>query len=360
MEMTSLQTLSSLGFSPFFERQLEGSIDEERIARVAAEHRGACEVWNVTGVWPARVAGRFHGRHSDAPGAGDWVILREAPAPDCPAIVDRLLERRTLFTRGAAGRDARTQVVAANVDLVFVVTGLDADYNVRRLERYLARVYASGADPAVILNKADLCDDTTAAVTEVESHCRNVPIVVTSAMRREGIPAVRALIREGMTVAFVGSSGAGKSSLINALLGDELLPTGVVRGRDGRGRHTTTHRQLIVLPDGGAVLDTPGMRELQLLDDDGLTEVFDDIAELSKRCRFRDCRHVGEPGCAVLAAAGDDALTAARLDHYQKLEREAEANELRHDVRRRRKADRIWGQLSDEVALLRKWKGGKP
>jgi ribosome biogenesis GTPase / thiamine phosphate phosphatase len=210
------------------------------------------------------------------------------------------------------------------------------------------------------MNKADLCGDTAAATVEVESHCRNVPIVVTSAVRGSGITSLRALIREGMTVAFVGSSGAGKSSLINALVGDELLSTGAVRESDGRGRHTTTHRQLIVLPEGGVVLDTPGMRELQLLDDDGLTEVFDDIAELSERCRFRDCRHAGEPGCAVLAAAADDVVTAERLDHYQKLEREAEANELRHNVRLRRKADRIWGQLSDEVALLRKWKGGKP
>ncbi|HEX7705195.1 MAG TPA: ribosome small subunit-dependent GTPase A [Thermoanaerobaculia bacterium] len=360
MEMTTLPTLSSLGFSPFFEQQLDDSIDERRIARVAAEHRGACEVWSVTGVWPARIAGRFHRHNSHAPGVGDWVILRDAPASDHPAIVERLFERRTLFTRGAAGRDARTQVVAANVDLVFAVTGLDADYNVRRLERYLARVYASGADPAVILNKSDLCDDTRAATIEVESHCRNVPIVVTSALSGEGIAALRALIQEGMTVAFVGSSGTGKSSLINALLGDDLLTTATVRASDGRGRHTTTHRQLIVLPDGGVVLDTPGMRELQLLDDDGLTEVFDDIAELSEQCRFRDCRHAGEPGCAVLAAAGDDVLMAERLDHYHKLEREAEANELRHNVRLRRKADRIWGQLSDEVALLRKWKGGKP
>ena len=353
-----MPTLSSLGWSPFFQRQVT-TTEYDRLARVAAEHRGAYEAWTTEGVRAATLAGRLHHEQSAPPGVGDWVVLRETPDADAPAVIDRLLERRTLFTRGAAGRGTRTQVIAANVDLVFAVTGLDADFNVRRIERYLARIYASGAEPAVILNKADLCDDTTSAMIEVERHCRNVPILVTSAVTGQGIGALLAMIEAGMTVAFVGSSGAGKSSLINALSGQQVMPTGGVRESDSRGRHTTTHRQLIRLSNDGVVLDTPGMRELQLLDADGLDDVFDDIAALAQECRFRDCRHDGEPGCAVIAAANDDPLVSRRLAHYRKLEREAEANEVRHDVRLRRKAEREGGRMADQVRTLRS-RDGKP
>lgn len=357
MEMTTLDRLPALGFSPFFERQLQTSDDVNRIARIAAEHRGAYEIWSPTGVWAAKLAGRARHDDSSACGVGDWVVLRDEPAPDDIAIIDRLLERRTLFTRGAAGRDARTQIVAANVDLVFAVTGLDADFNVRRIERYLARIFASGAEAAIVLNKADLCDDTTTRLIEVERHARNVPILVTSAVTGQGIGALRAMIEDGRTVAFAGSSGAGKSTLINALLGESRMTTGAVRDTDGRGRHTTTHRQMLVLPGGGVVLDTPGMRELQLLDQDGLEQVFDDIDILASQCRFRDCAHEDEPGCAIVAAAATNPLLAERLAHYRKLRREAQSNELRHDVRLKRKAERMWGQMSDEVRQMRRWKG---
>ncbi len=187
-----------------------------------------------------------------------------------------------------------------------------------------------------------------------------VPVYVVSALHAEGVEAVRASIGEGTTVALVGSSGAGKSTLVNALLGEERMRTGEVRASDSRGRHVTTHRQLVLLPDGGLLLDTPGMRELQLLDEAGLDTVFEDIASLAEGCRFRDCRHDNEPGCAVKAAVEAGQLDAERFDHYRKLEREARANELRHDKHKRRQAERVWGQLSDEVAQLRKWKGGKP
>ncbi len=257
-------------------------------------------------------------------------------------------------------RYSRAQVVAANVDLVFAVCGLDADFNVHRIERYLARIWASGARPLVILNKADICEDTAARVAEVERHAFGVPVHSISALRSEGIEAVRACIHDGMTVALVGSSGAGKSTLVNALLGEERMRTGEVRAADGRGCHVTTHRQLVLLPGGGLLLDTPGMRELQLLDEDGVDAVFGDIATLAGRCRFRDCRHDTEPGCAVKEAVESEELDVDRFEHYRKLEREAQANELRHDEHRRRQAERVWGQLSDEVAQLRRWKGGKP
>jgi ribosome biogenesis GTPase len=363
MEDFAVYELSALGFGPFFERQLHTSGGFEDVpARIAAEHRGAYEVWSAAGSGPARLAGRLRLEPQDAgaPGVGDWVVVDRAPSPDRAAVIRRVLDRRTAFTRGAAGREAGAQVVAANVDLVFAVCGLDADFNLRRIERYLARIWASGAQPAVILNKADVCADPWSRAAEVRGHAFGVTVHVISALRSEGIGAVRADVRDGMTVALVGSSGAGKSTLVNTLLGEERMRTGEVRPGDGRGRHVTTCRQLVPLPGGGLLLDTPGMRELQLLDDDGIDTVFADVAALAAGCRFRDCRHDAEPGCAVKEAVESGALDPGRLEHYHKLSREAHANELRHDEHRRRQAERVWGQLSDEVALLRKWKGGKP
>ncbi len=363
MENVILHELSALGFGPFFERQLQSSDGDKVIpARIAAGHRGAYEVWSTTGSGRARLAGRLRLELEDAasPGVGDWVVVKDAPGPDRTTVVERVLTRRTVFSRGAAGRETHAQVVAANVDLVFAVCGLDADFNVRRIERYLARIWASGARPSVILNKADICADTGARVAEVERHAVGVPVHAISALHSEGIDAVRACIHDGLTVALVGSSGAGKSTLVNALLGEERMRTGAVRTSDGRGRHVTTHRQLVLLPGGGLLLDTPGMRELQLVDDDGLETVFGDIAALAGRCRFRDCRHDTEPGCAVKEAVDSGVLDGDRFEHYRKLEREAQAYELRHDEHRRRQAERVWGRLSDEVAKLRRWKGGKP
>lgn len=355
--------LPALGFDSFFERQLLSTDGDNFVpARIAAEYRGAYEAWSGAGSGRARLAGRLRLdlEETGFPGVGDWVVVRDAPDSRHATVIERVLARRTVFTRGAAGREACAQVIAANVDLVFAVCGLDSDFNVRRIERYLARIGASGARPAVILNKSDLCDDLAGRVAEVESRCAGVPIHVTSALHSHGIDTVRACIRYGMTVALVGSSGAGKSTLVNALLGEDRMRTGAVRAGDGRGRHVTTHRQLVLLPGGGLLLDTPGMRELQLVDEEGLGAVFGDIASLAAGCRYRDCRHGTEPGCAVKKAVESGELDAERLGHLRKLQREARAYELRHDERKRRKAERVWGQLSDEVAQLRKWKGGKP
>jgi ribosome biogenesis GTPase len=355
--------LTDLGFGPFFEQQLQPSGEHDVVpARIAAEHRGAYEVWSATGAGRAQLSGRLRREREDAgaPGVGDWVVLDGNPGEGRTTLIERVLERRTVFTRGAAGRETQPQVVAANVDLVLAVCGLDADFNLRRIERYLARIWASGAQPLVILNKADLCADPWARAAEVEAHATGVPVHVTSALHAEGLEAVRACIHPGLTVALVGSSGAGKSTLVNALLGEDRMRTGAVRASDGRGSHVTTHRQLVRLPGGGLLLDTPGMRELRLLDEEGLDTVFADVAALAGRCRFGDCSHRTEPGCAVKEAVASGALDPERFEHYRKLEREAEANELRHDEHRRRQAERVWGTLHDEVARLRRWKGGKP
>ena len=352
--------LSDLGFGPFFEKQLEGQGgDDPIVARIASEHQGGYEVWSNRGEGFARLAGRLLNElEGEAfPGVGDWVVLKSPPGSEQTAIIERVLDRQTVFIRGAAGRATRGQVVGANVDLVFVVCGLDNDYNLRRIERYLARIWASGAQPAVILNKADLCDMTEARVAEVESHAPGVEVYAVSALRLEGVEKLRELIGPGMTAALVGSSGAGKSTLVNGLVGEERMATGAVRDRDGRGCHVTTHRQLVLLPGGGLLLDTPGMRELALPDDAGLDRVFPDIDELAGQCRFRDCGHRTEPGCAVKQAVAEGRLAAERLDHYLKLEREARAFELRHNEHERRKAEKVWGQLYDEVKLIRRWKG---
>lgn len=348
--------LSTLGFCPFFQEQFE-RFQEMIPARIAAEHRGGYEVWSETSSGLARLSGKL--RHEDQTAAvGDWVALREEPSPDRMVLIEHVLERRTLFTRGAAGREARPQAIAANVDQVFVVCGLDTDFNVRRIERYLARIWSSGATPAVVLNKADMCDDVAGAVAEVERHAVGVPIFVTRAIAADGLPSVASTIPVGATAAFVGSSGAGKSTLINALVGANAMATGEIRASDGRGCHTTTHRQLVLLPQGGLLLDTPGMRELQLLDEEGLDRVYGDIEALAAGCRFRDCQHQHEPGCAVKEAERTGTLSPERMEHYRQLQREAAAYELRHDERLRRQSERVWGQLHAEAARLRRWKEG--
>jgi ribosome biogenesis GTPase / thiamine phosphate phosphatase len=356
-----VEELSLLGWSPFFERDWSRREREESVpARVAAEHRSGYEVWSATGECFAELSGRLRHDPGEAgfPAVGDWVLLARAPAGGQLALVERVLPRQSCLVRSAAGREARAQVVAANVDRVFVVVGLDADFNLRRIERYLARIHASGAEPAVILSKADLCADRAARIREVEARCPGMSVQAISALQGEGVAAILAGIAAGRTIALVGSSGAGKSTLVNALAGRELLATGAVRERDGRGCHVTTHRQLVMLPGGGLLIDTPGMRELALIDEDGLSDTFSEIAELAARCRFGDCRHDREPGCAVRAAISAGTLAEDRLGHFLKLEQEARAHELRHDVRRRRAAERAFSRFARVVQRdKRRWRG---
>lgn len=345
--------LSAIGFGPFFAQQITDS--DVIPARIASEHRGLYDIWTSAGESTARLSGRLaRDLGEDAfPGVGDWVTLKAAIADDHTAVINRLLDRRTVFTRGTAGREARRQVVAANVDLVFIVCGLDADYSLRRIERYLARVWASGAQPVVILNKADLCENVGDRIGEVEEICIGVPVIALSALQGNEVEILRGHLKPGVTTAFVGSSGAGKSTLINSLLNESRMRTGEVRQSDQTGRHTTTHRQLIVLPQGGVLIDTPGMRELQMVDDKGLDTVFADIERVAERCRFRDCTHQAEPGCAVRQAIAAGDLDPGRLDHYRKLEAEALAYEIRHDKRRQRESERAFGKMVRQVAALK-------
>jgi ribosome biogenesis GTPase / thiamine phosphate phosphatase len=300
-------------------------------ARVAVEHRGAYDVYAEAGELRAEVAPRLRGaarRRADFPAVGDWVALGGG-------LIHAVCPRRTKFSRKVAWTEVDEQIVAANVDVVFLVTAFGHDFNPRRLERYLVMAWESGADPVIVLTKSDLADDVAGPVFEAEAVAFGVPIHVASAVTGEGLEAVRAHLGRGRTAALLGSSGVGKSTLVNRLAGTELLTTAEIR-RDGRGRHTTTHRELVLLPGGGLVLDTPGMRELQLWESaDGLGEAFTDVEALAARCRFSDCAHGREPGCAVRDAIRRGELPAERYASYEKLKRELHRLEIRLDKRAR-------------------------
>ena len=322
-----------------------------RPGRVAIQHRGAYVLLSEEGeVW-AGITGRL--RHTadsvaELPAVGDWVAY-DLPAGAERAAVQAILPRRSAFRRKQAGHETAEQVVAANVDVLFLVTSLNQDLNVRRIERYMTLAWESGADPVVVLTKADLCPDVEPALALVESVTFGVPVHVTSALTGAGLDDVRAHLDGGRTGAAVGSSGVGKSTLINGLCGEERLATREIRD-DGRGRHTTTHRELIVLPGTGCVIDTPGMRELQLWDSaEGLERAFEDIEVVISACRFSDCAHDTEPGCAVQSGLADGSLDGERFESYRKLQRELHYLEIRHDARARSEARKRWRAINKEA-----------
>lgn len=318
-------------------------------ARIAREDRGRYRALTADGERPAEVSGRF--RHeararADFPAVGDWVAVRAA-RDGGPCVIEARLPRSSAFVRKAAGETTEEQVVAANVDTVLLVCGLDGDLNPRRIERFLAAAWESGAAPVVVLNKADLAEDPDARVAEIERVAPGVPVVAVSARSGDRLDALAPWLAPGRTVALLGSSGVGKSTLVNALLGEARQETGDVRADDSRGRHTTTHRELVPLPGGAVLVDTPGLRELQLWADASvLDDAFPDIGALAERCRFRDCRHAAEPGCAVRAAAESGALAPERLESWRKLQRELRWLEGKQDVRVRIEEQARWKAIS--------------
>jgi ribosome biogenesis GTPase / thiamine phosphate phosphatase len=341
----SVSPLESLGWDAGWASELEGLEQPDLIpGRVAAQHRGAYAVWTETGDVRADVAGALYyqrGVGGVLPAVGDWVGLR-GRTEGGRATIQAVLWRRGAITRKTPDRNSVDQVLAANVDVVFLLTGLDDDFSLRRLERYLATAWESSAEPVVVLTKTDLCAEVADRVLEAEGVAIGVPVLPVSNVTGEGVDAVEAYVRPGRTAVLLGSSGVGKSSLLNRLANQELMRTAEVAA-DGTGRHTTTHRELLRLPSGGLVIDTPGLRELQLFEGD-LSAAFSDVEELAGDCRFRDCAHQREPGCAVLAAVDNGVLELDRLRSWRKLQRELASIAARADKRLHAERKRRWKQ----------------
>lgn len=342
-------TLPELGWSPDREAAFAGhAAAGHRPGRVVVEERGMVRVATTDGEGLASLAGRLrHEADLDSavtlPAVGDWVAL--TGAPDAGLVVQAVLPRRSAITRRAPTDKARPiQVLAANVDVAFLVTSLNRDFNLRRIERYLAVAWESGALPVVLLSKADLADDPDGMAFAAETVAPGVEVIPASCVTGAGIDLIRRHLGPGRSVVFLGSSGVGKSSLVNALAGEQLVATAAIREDDARGRHTTTRRQLVALGDG-LVIDTPGLRELALADSFGLDDAFDELAEIAAGCRFSDCRHEGEPGCAVRAAIQAGRLDPDRLAAYRKLEREARRSELAANPVARKAERRRWTSM---------------
>jgi ribosome biogenesis GTPase / thiamine phosphate phosphatase len=318
-------------------------------ARVTSEHKGLYNLQTEVGEFSAAIAGKL--RHQatqaqDYPAVGDWVVAAVRPSEQ-KATIHHILPRRSKFSRKAVGGKTDEQVIAANIDTVFLVSGLDLDFNPRRIERYLLLAWESGANPVIVLNKADLCGDVEACLLAVEAIAPAVPIVVLSALQADGLSGLEPYLKSGQTIALIGSSGVGKSTLTNQLLGTTVQLTQDVRESDSRGRHTTTHRELLPLPSGGLIIDTPGMRELQLwAGEDSLQGTFTDIDALAATCRFRDCQHQQEPGCAVREAVELGNLDGSRLANYLKLQKEVAYLSRKQDQQAFLEEKAKWKQIS--------------
>ncbi|MDJ0703699.1 MAG: ribosome small subunit-dependent GTPase A [Leptolyngbyaceae cyanobacterium MO_188.B28] len=306
------------GFEPF-------AAEGYTVGRVAVEHRNGFVLYTEQGELPAEITGKL--RHQatnpqDFPVVGDWVAI-SLQDQATRATIHAVLPRKSQFSRKAPGTAIEEQIIAANMDTVFVVTGLDGDFNLRRIERYLVLTWESGANPVVVLNKADRCDRLPQILRQVDAIAPGVPVIPLSALHGEGLDQLTPYLQVGKTAALLGSSGVGKSTLTNQLMGKSIQAVQAVRQGDDRGRHTTTHRELLRLPSGSLLIDTPGMRELQLwTSEESLQETFSDIETLASQCRFRDCQHHNEPDCAVQTALSDGVLDRRRFRNYQKLQRE--------------------------------------
>lgn len=318
--------LKKIGWDNYFEEKFEEYKSKGySVGRISSEHKNLYKILTEKGEISGEISGklRFSAQESgNYPAVGDWVVIIMVAGED-KAIIHDILPRKSKFSRKEAGLNTREQIAASNVDTVFLVNALNDDFNLRRIERYLIVAWESGAVPVIILSKADLCDDIDEKISAVERIAVGVSIHIISSFTKEGFDTLQKYFCSNKTVVLLGSSGVGKSTLINELIGEELMDTKEISSFNSKGRHTTTYRQLIALPEGGVVIDTPGMRELQLWDgNEGISGTFEDIENIAKKCYFSDCKHRKEPNCAVKKAINDGVLSAERYENYTKLLKE--------------------------------------
>ncbi|MGV3463974.1 MAG: ribosome small subunit-dependent GTPase A [Heyndrickxia sp.] len=349
--------LKKLGWNEFFE---EGFIQYKEqgyeVGRVALEHKKMYRVLTEYGELLGEVSGKFRFNaldRGDYPAVGDWVVISARPEEQ-KATIHAVLPRKSKFSRKVAGQTTEEQIVASNVDTIFLVNALNADFNVRRIERYILSAWESGANPVIILSKSDLCEDIDEKLAEVETVAFGIPILPISAEKNIGLDQLAPYLYEGQTVALLGSSGVGKSTLTNTIIGHQKQQVKEIREGDDRGRHTTTHRELIVLEQNGILIDTPGMRELQLWEaDDGLSQSFSDVESLAEQCKFRDCKHRKEPGCAVQQAISEGTLDIDRYNNYVKLQKELAYIERKENQRAALAEKAKWKQVSNNQKKIK-------
>ncbi len=365
MDNNQLPELEELGWDSFFQENFRlVQIPDCIPARIISEHRYSYQVFSQYGELSAKISGKLRyqaGTSGQYPAVGDWVAIK-LNTDESRGVIHAVLPRKSKFSRLAVGGSTEEQVVAANVDTVFIVSGLDGgrNFNLRRIERYLTLAWESGATPIIILNKVDLCNNVEERIREAESVAMGVPVHAISATRHLGLEAVLTYLGRGNTCALLGPSGVGKSAIINALLGSERQEVREVRNSDRRGRHKTTRRELIKLPGAGLIIDTPGMREIQVLgNDDNLNDTFRDIRQIAEKCRFKNCSHLTEPGCAIQAAIKRGELDDARFQNYQKLQREIEHLAARQDNKARLEEKTKWKRIAMWSKQIKKSKERK-
>lgn len=351
--MSDFKKLEKYGWEEFFEKEFEQySKKNYKAGRVAIENKSNFNIYTESGELTAEISGRFHynaGASSDYPGVGDWVVIKVIPE-ERKAIIEYVLKRKNKFSRKAAGDTTDEQIIAANADIIFIVTSLNQEINLRRIERYLTLATENNAEPVLILSKSDVCENEDSKLTEVRSVASGINVHTISAKENTGIDELRKYFEGNRTVAVVGSSGVGKSTLINCLAGSEQMEVSEISLYKDKGRHTTSHRELIVLKDGGLIIDTPGMREIQLWEgNEGISDAFADVEELSVRCRFTDCKHDTEPGCAVKKAIEDGELTVERFNNYIKLQKEARHFEIKNDKKAQIEEKKKWKKISSNA-----------